>query len=177
MSKSCKISFLGKSCTRFYKGLRNIAFFISGDEDTCQNYNFDKTELEDDSGRYLDNLFHIYLFFQRRGIQLTCTTIFCLCSCAARAENIGKGIYFIESGQNTLFCGYKVVIKIPFFCLWFIIYWCWYFLVLTYGISNFKVGIILSTCFSLKFRSCLNAYLYQFFHSNILKIQVLLIFL
>ena len=131
MSKSCKISFLGKSCTRFYKRLRNIAFFISGDEDTCQNYNFDKTELEDDSGRYLDNLFRIYLFFQRRGIQLTCTTI----------------------------------------------YWCWYFLVLTYGISNFKVGIILSTCFSLKFRSCLNAYLYQFFHSNILKIQVLLIFL
>ena len=32
-------------------------FSILGDEDTCQNYNFDSTELEDDSGIYLDDLF------------------------------------------------------------------------------------------------------------------------
>ena len=62
VSKSCKISFPGKLCTRFYKGLRNIVFSISGDEDTCQNYNFDTTELEDDSGRYLDNLDKILFF-------------------------------------------------------------------------------------------------------------------
>ena len=45
-------------CTRYYKGLRDMTVFsILGDEDTCQNYNFDSTELEDDSGIYLDDLF------------------------------------------------------------------------------------------------------------------------
>ena len=57
-TKSCKISFPGKICTRYYKGLRDMTVFsILGDEDTCQNYNFDSTELEDDSGIYLDDLF------------------------------------------------------------------------------------------------------------------------
>ena len=137
VSKSCKTSFPGKLCTRFYKGLRNIFLSISGDEDTCQNYNFDTTELEDDSGRSLDNLFRIYFFLQARVIQLTCTTIFHLCSCTTCAEKV-KVFILLSLGKIPFFCGYKVVIKIPFFGLWFMIYWCWYFLVLTYGISKYK---------------------------------------
>ena len=40
-----------------------IVFSISGDEDTCQNSNFDTTELDHDSGMYFDHLFRIYFFF------------------------------------------------------------------------------------------------------------------
>ena len=38
-----------------------IVFSISLDEDTSQNYNFDTTEFEKDSGMYL--IFFVFTFF------------------------------------------------------------------------------------------------------------------
>ena len=81
-----------------------IVFSISGDEDTCQNSNFDTTELDHDSGMYFDHLFRIYFFFffRKRSSAYFYKNI-CLCSCTTYAENKGYGNYFLESGEDILF--------------------------------------------------------------------------
>lgn len=77
-----------------------IVFSISLDEDTSQNYNFDTTEFEKDSGMYL--IFFVFtFFFLEVVIQLTCTIFVCLRT--TWAENEGRGNYFFDTEQDMTF--------------------------------------------------------------------------
>ena len=77
-----------------------IVFSISLDEDTSQNYNFDTTEFERDSGMYL--IFFVFtFFFLEVVIQLTCTIFVCLCT--TWPENEGRGNYFFDAEQDMTF--------------------------------------------------------------------------
>lgn len=87
-----------------------IVFSISGDEDTCQNSNFDTTELDDDSGMYFDHLFRIYFFFFffENVIQLTFTKIFVYVRVQHTQKIKVMVITFLSLEKISYFCDYKV---------------------------------------------------------------------
>ena len=77
-----------------------IVFSISLDEDTSQNYNFDTTEFEKDSGMYL--IFFVFTFFFLRGCNSAYLYNFCL-FVHNTTENEGRCNYFFDAEQDMTF--------------------------------------------------------------------------